>query len=163
VIFIGIDPGLKGGLVALSLTTEGTETLSKTAMPVVNGELDEAAIRAWLLKFYSGFTRVYIEKVSAMPKQGVCSMFTFGTGWGLIRGICCGLNLSYNLVRPQTWQKIMLQDMPKDSEYAVVSRLWPKESWLATERSKKPHSGIIDAALLAAYGAKTSNIFRIPT
>ncbi|MFH1022109.1 MAG: Holliday junction endonuclease [Planctomycetota bacterium] len=148
---IGIDPGLDGGLAAI--TPEGLEL---AVMPVVavgpKREIDERALVEWIFWHRPG--SIFIERVQAMPRQGVVSMFSFGTGWGLVRGICAGLSLPYELVRPQEWQKAMLEGQPKGSEYLVASRLWPNAEWRATERARNPHGGLVDAALIAEYGRR---------
>ena len=148
---IGIDPGLDGGLAAI--TAEG---LDLAVMPVAAAgkrrEIDEQAVVSWLLCRRPA--HVFIERVQAMPRQGVVSMFSFGAGWGLVRGICAGLALPYELVRPQEWQRAMLAGQPKGSEYLVASRLWPNAEWRASERATRPHSGLVDAALLAEHGRR---------
>ena len=64
--------------------------------------------------------------------------------------------IPYTLVHPKTWQKVMFMDMPKEDtkkmSYIVCSRLFPGTSWLANERCRKPHDGILDAVMLACYG-----------
>lgn len=96
---IGVDPGLSGGLAAI-----GEDGLELEVMPTVAAgrrrEIDEQAVVAWLLEHRPRC--VFIERVQAMPKQGVVSMFTFGVGWGLIRGICAGMGIPYELVQPPT-------------------------------------------------------------
>ena len=148
---IGIDPGLDGALAALTRST-----LELAVMPVVRvgrrRKLDERVIVDWLARHRPA--HVFIEHVQAMPRQGVVSMFSFGAGWGLVRGICAGLGLPYELVRPQEWQKVMLAGQPKGAEYLVASRLWPHENWRASDRSRKPHDGLVDAALIAEYGRR---------
>ena len=150
---VGIDPGLDGGLAAL--TPDG---LQLSVMPTYQAgkrrELDELQIVSWLATYALQDAMVFIEAVHAMPKQGVRSMFTFGTGWGQLRGICAGLALPYELVRPQEWQRSMLLGQPTGSEYLVAARLWPQVNWRATERSRKPHEGLVDAALIAEYGRR---------
>jgi len=152
---IGVDPGLDGGWAAL--TSEGLEL---RVMPVVavgkRRQLDEQVIVQWLARFPAASTRVFVEAVGARPKQGVVAMFSFGTGWGLLRGICAGLGLPYELVRPQEWQGEVLKGQPPGSEYLVASRLWPHAEWRASERCQKPHDGLVDAALIALYGARRS-------
>jgi crossover junction endodeoxyribonuclease RuvC len=154
-IHVGIDPGVDGGLAAI--TPEGL-VLRTMPMFEAGGKrfLDEREIVRWMMDFAIRNARVFIESVHAMPKQGVASMFTFGTGWGQVRGICAGLGLSYELVRPQEWQRELLAGQPEGSEYLVASRLWPAAEWRATDRSRKPHSGIVDAALIAEYGRRRS-------
>lgn len=157
ITIIGIDPGLSGGIAWI----QGGQLLSAVRIPTVQAGkktlLDESEIRA-LLKDWVGESYVYIEQVSAMPKQGVASMFTFGTGWGFLRGVVVGLGIGYSMVRPQAWQKEILAGVAgKDSKgaaYLYASRRWPSFKWLATDRSKKPHDGMIDAACIAAYGER---------
>lgn len=150
---VGVDPGLDGGLAVI-----GAEGLELAVMPSYRigkrREIDELQLTAWLAEQALQDAIVFIEAVHAMPKQGVRSMFSFGTGWGLVRGICAGLGLPYELVRPQEWQNRMLRGQPKGSEYLVASRLWPRAEWRASEHSRVPHSGLIDAALIAEYGRR---------
>ncbi|HOX08201.1 MAG TPA: hypothetical protein PK280_17535 [Planctomycetota bacterium] len=148
---IGIDPGLDGGLAAIS-----PEGLHLAAMPTAavgkHRQIDEQAIVSWLLAHHPAV--VFIEHVGARPGQGVVSMFTFGTGWGLVRGICAGMALPYEMVRPQEWQGKMLAGQPKGAEYLVASRLWPSADWKASDRAQKAHEGMVDAALIAEYGRR---------
>jgi len=150
-IRIGCDPGLAGAFAAL--TPEG---LVLRVMPTVRqGKrqvLDEREIVNWLLQFPVSQTHAFIELVAARPGQGVVSMFSFGTGWGLVRGICAGMGLPYELVRPQEWQGEMLKGQPKGSEYSVASRLWPNADWRISP--KRIHSGLVDAALIAEFGRR---------
>jgi len=148
---VGIDPGLDGGLAAI-----GPEGLELMRMPVVpvgkRKQIDEQVVVAWLARVRPGC--VFIEKVGARPGQGVVAMFTFGTGWGLVRGVCAGLGLPYELVRPQEWQRSMLAGQPKGSEYLVASRLWPNAEWRASGRSNRILDGLVDAALIAEFGRR---------
>lgn len=152
---IGIDPGLDGGLAAIA-----ADGIQLSTMPVFDAGkrryIDEPRVMNWLIDHAIRNARVFIESVHAMPHQGVVSTFTFGTGWGQVRGICAGLGISYELVRPQEWQRVMLAGQPEGSEYLVASRLWPHAEWRASERSKKPHDGLVDAALIAEYGRRRS-------
>lgn len=155
-IFIGCDPGLEGAFAAL--TPEGwILRVMPTAPAGKKRVLDEQQIVQWLMQFPANQTRVFIESVAARPGQGVVAMFSFGTGWGLVRGICAGMGLPYELVRPQEWQGEMLRGQPKGSEYLVASRLWPNADWRASEKSSRSHDGLVDAALLAEYGRRRTS------
>ena len=155
-IYIGVDPGLDGGLAAIE-----DSALTLNVMPTVavgaRREVDEQAVVAWILDQAvavpcRGDVRIHIELVHAMPGQGVVSMFSFGTGWGLVRGICAGMGFPYVLVSPQEWKKATLPGQPKGSEYLAASRLWPNADWRRSDRAHSPHSGLVDAALIAIYG-----------
>jgi crossover junction endodeoxyribonuclease RuvC len=156
---IGCDPGYHGALAAIS-----DDGLELHAMPTIavgtKRQLDEDVLVSWFRRQSLKPVHVLIEAVHAMPKQGVVSMFSFGTSWGLLRGICAGLGLSYELVRPQEWQAVMLAGHPrstaksKGAEYLVASRLWPNANWRATDKCRVPHDGMVDAALIAEYGRR---------
>lgn len=151
-IYIGIDPGLDGGIAVLD------ENIWVSTLPVVlagkKRNMDEQQMHNILVPFTGLDSLVTIELVSARPGQGVTSMFRFGTGWGFLRGICVGLGLPYQMVRPQEWQKVMMKGQPKGSEYLVASRLWPGIDWRKSDRAKKPHDGMVDAALIAEYSRR---------
>ena len=157
---IGIDPGLKGGLAELDETFPS----ELIPMPVAGGEIDERAVRDWLdERVRSGCNlSVYLEKVHSMPKQGVKSTGTFLAGWGLIRGILCGLSIPYQLVTPQAWQKDILAGLDrtdtKAAAYLFASRLWPTVDWRETPRCRTPHSGLVDAACIAEYGRRREGL-----
>lgn len=153
-VYIGVDPGLKGGLAAIS-----GDGLSVAVMPTLRvgkrNKINERALADWFLQYLGGDARVTIEAVHALPREGVSASFTFGTGFGMLLGICAALSMPYQLVRPHAWQREVLRGYAKGSEALVASRLWPDACWLATERSRKPHDGLVDAALIAEYGRRT--------
>jgi crossover junction endodeoxyribonuclease RuvC len=97
---------------------------------------------------------VFIEKVHAMRDQGRSSIFNFGDGWGMWKGICVGLGLPYELVTPQRWTKEMLAGMKggKGSSIVRALELFPKA------QVRGPRGGALDgradALLIAAFGAR---------
>ena len=141
--YIGIDPG-KGG--ALALLTEDGQC---TVVP-----FHESAYTA-ILKAASGPSSVCcLEKVGAMPGQGVVSMFNFGHNLGVIEGLLRGYGIPYQLVPPQTWKKEFSLSSDKNKSIEVCQKLFPKVSLLATERSRKPSDGIAEAVLIAEYARR---------
>lgn len=162
--FAGIDIGAKGGIAVLS---ETGAVLHLRAMPSMAGkftiplmvdalrEVDEHA----RLHSPGGIRFCILEQVGAFPGQGVSSMFSFGYNAGSIEGCISSLSWPYQLVRPQVWQKMMHVGIhsgvdPKVKSLMAAKRLFPKETFLATSRSLKPHDGIIDAILMAEYGRR---------
>ena len=156
---IGIDPGFTGGICVIESETRKLHLIGP--IPVIKNkkkktELDEMKIREVLIPFIKPKTRIFIEQVNAMPQQGVVSMFRFGTTWGLLRGICVGLGNQPILVHPIKWKNgLNLGKKAKKAEYKMAKRFYPSITWIATKRSRKPHEGMIDAALIAAYGRQT--------
>jgi crossover junction endodeoxyribonuclease RuvC len=103
---IGIDPGLSGGIAVI----ENGRIVETHRIPVVKfgGKkvMDSRGLREILIeRDYA--SRVVIEKVHAMPGQGVTSMFTFGFGAGVIEGVLAGITMPFEYVTPQKWQSIL--------------------------------------------------------
>lgn len=155
---LGIDPGLDGGLAILS-----SDGLVIEVMPTL-GEGKRTVDASWLAdflhtnsRFYGGLHGAYLELVGAMPGQGVTSMFSFGEGFGVLKGVLAALGIPYTLVSPRKWQGAVLGAHTKgDSKGAAAVRaaqLFPGVNFRASQRSRKPHDGMVDAALLAYYGA----------
>jgi len=94
-----------------------------------------------------------LEKVHAMPGQGVTSMFSFGEGYGVWQGILAGLQIPFDLVAPQTWKKHTMRDCSKEKGASMVKalQLYPQ----ADIRLKK-HHGRADALLIAEYLRRTA-------
>lgn len=156
-IIVGMDPGLSGGI---SILDQEKMSLEVHPMPTIsNGRkdvLDPAGIARILVE--AKVDRACIEKVGAMPGQGVTSMFSFGYGAGVLEGICAALQIPYSFVIPQTWMKAVLSGLPKGvGEKASIiwcQRMFPKVDWRKSERSKKPHDGMTDATCIAFYAMK---------
>lgn len=155
--YIGIDNGLSGGIAII----EGRKILELRTMPTVQatdtrGEYDVHAIVEILKKYPD--SSVIIEKAHAMPKLGTVSAFSFGKLYGMMIGIASALNMPYSIVHAKTWQKEMFQDLnsenTKQASVLKAKQLYPEQSFLATERSKKPHDGLTDALLLATYAQR---------
>ena len=164
-MIIGVDPGLSGAIatirnypvrerVVVKVMPMPTHALTKSKK-----ELDEQAIAQFFRQRHAAIQHVFMEKVHSMPGQGVSSCFTFGCGWGLLRGMFSALQIPYTLVHPTTWKKVMCRDQPKgkDASIIVAKRLFPTVSLLPTERSRKDNDGMADALLIAEYGRRTLN------
>ena len=163
-MFIGIDPGSRGGV---ALINRKGEVVRLETMPAVASRFNPASF-IQLLRELSEFCAwheesidlVTIEHVHAMPGQGVTSMFSFGYTCGAIEAGVISMGWRYSLVRPQTWQKALHEGVDKsrfDSKQRsliVAQRLFPGENWIPP-RGKKPHDGLIDAALLCEYGRRS--------
>ena len=94
-IVFGIDPGVSG---ALSIY-EDKKLKEVIDMPTMSeGKKNKKQINAAQLSLEikqringSSENAVVIEHVTAMPGQGVTSMFNFGQSFGVIKGICSAL------------------------------------------------------------------------
>lgn len=148
--YIGCDPGESGSLVCIS--DNGVE--------IVPFEVE--AYREALERWSKDTAVATIEKVSAMPHQGVSSTFNFGTNYGFILGLCYAFKIPVNLVTPNQWKKEFSVQMGKDASkaekkaktIACMKRLFPDISLKRTPRSRVDDDGIADGLALAEYGRR---------
>jgi hypothetical protein len=157
IAIVGIDPGLQGGIVVLD---SGRELLEAHTMPTIGNllNLDQLSqiIRGISINYKA---HVFIEQVSAMPKQGVSSMFKFGRVFGVLEGMLATVALATEYVRPQEWQKNMHQGIekslnPKERSLIAAQRLFPTLDLKRTPKCTTQHDGLIDALLIAEYGRR---------
>lgn len=140
---IGIDPGQSGG-VALLDHNGGDEVFTM---------LDPFQLFCYLI--VDTVKHVYIEKAQPMPKQGVVGVFTYGKGYGELLGVIKASQVPFTEVRPQTWKRVVLADMDRSDKQSSIRRakqLFPRIDFRATERCRKEHDGMAEAALIAWYG-----------
>jgi len=153
---IGIDPGAAG---AIAVINPDKRMAQVWPMPYSNKAYDLDRIRQ-LLEFDPEDEEPFavIEKVHAMPKQGVSSTFAFGCGYGILLGMLGAFQIPYHEVPPQTWKKIILAGENKDDGKAasirVARRLFPGVSLRASERCRSDHDGMAEALLLAEFGRR---------
>lgn len=146
-IYIAIDPGLKGGW---AIQYEDG-TVQAYPMPVFGKEIDIAEI---VDEVFPRKAKVFIERVASRPGQGAPSVFKFGTGYGQLIGMCQALKWSYELIRPQEWKKILIgTKKDKDAAIRFVRQTYPNIN-LVLESCRKPHDGMADALCLLTYGLK---------
>lgn len=162
-IVIGIDPGLKGGIVAIE---SPRKVILSHAMPLIGGkELDLVELKTLFVHIKKLATErqcdvtVFLEKVRSRPGQGVVAMFTFGRGLGMLEGLLTALEIPMQQVVPQAWVHEMHAGMdrkltPKARSMLAIRRLYPDINLMATAKSTKMHDGLIDAALIATYGMR---------
>ena len=150
---IGIDPGLSGGIAIL----DDLKIFDIYDMPIMSegkknkNQLNSAQLVNIIKKniIPSGDTFLIVEQVSAMPGQGVTSMFNFGQSFGSIKGICAALNLPIFFVRPAKWKKHFdLINSSKDASRTKVIEMYPS---ISQRLSKKKDVNKADAILIARY------------
>jgi hypothetical protein len=153
----GIDPGATSG--GYCLLDGGGAVLRRDVMPPMAflvGLLSK-------LKNEADELHVILEKAQTMPKQGGVSVFRYGQHYGTLEGILLTLAIRHTVVHPSTWTKIMHSGCKvavkgrigaKERSYEAAKRIYPLETFLASDRSFKPHTGIIDAMLIAEWGRR---------
>ena len=154
-LIIGIDPGISGAICFF----EDGQIKEIIDMPVmadvkknkrqINGPQVYNEISSRINKFSKKDITVVIEQVSAMPGQGVTSMFNFGQSFGVLKGICSAMQLSMFFIRPVKWKKYFsLIKTEKDASRTKVIEIFP---YISSELSRKKDSNKADAVLIASF------------
>ena len=154
-LIIGIDPGITGAICFF----ENGEVKDIIEMPnmadgkknkrQINGPQIYNEISARIIDIPKKDVLIVIEQVSAMPGQGVTSMFNFGQSFGVIKGICSAMQLSMHFVRPVKWKKYFsLIKSEKDASRTKVIEIFP---YISSKLSKKKDSNKADAILIASF------------
>ena len=161
-LIIGIDPGISGSICffkdgkILDVIEMPTMTEGKKNKKQVNGSQIYNEILKRVNKFEKNDIRVIVEQVSAMPGQGVTSMFNFGQSFGILKGICSAMQLPIYFVRPAKWKKYFnLINSEKDASRTRAIEIFPSFS---SSLSKKKDSNKADAILIASFYYETCKI-----
>ena len=158
-LIIGIDPGLSGSICFL----EDGKILDVVEMPTMaegkknKRQVNGSQVCNEILKRINNVDkkdiRVIIEQVSAMPGQGVTSMFNFGQSFGILKGICSAMLLPLYFVRPAKWKKYFgLINSDKDASRTKAIEMFP---YFSSQLSKKKDSNKADAILIANFYYET--------
>ena len=161
-LVIGIDPGISGSICFLQngriidVIEMPTMTEGKKNKKQVNGSQIFNEISERIKKLDKNNARVVIEQVSAMPGQGVTSMFNFGQSFGILKGICSAMQLPMYFVRPSKWKKYFnLINSEKDASRTRAIEIFP---YFSSQLSKKKDSNKADAILIASFYYETYKI-----
>ncbi len=158
-LIIGIDPGMSGSICFLEdgiikdVLEMPTMTEGKKNKKQVNGSQIFNEISFRIKTYEKKNIKVVIEQVSAMPGQGVTSMFNFGQSFGILKGICSAMQLPIYFVRPAKWKKYFnLINSEKDASRTRAIEIFP---YFSSNLSKKKDSNKADAILIASYFHET--------
>tara|TARA_B100000131_G_scaffold305154_1_gene330856 strand:+ start:715 stop:1203 length:489 start_codon:yes stop_codon:yes gene_type:complete len=161
-LIIGIDPGISGAIcffengMVIDVIDMPTMADGKKNKKQINSRqiFNEISLR---IKDYSiDNINVVVEQVSAMPGQGVTSMFNFGQSFGVIKGICAAMELPIFFVRPTKWKKYFdLINCSKDASRTKAIEAFPSTSHLL---SKKKDANKADAILISSFFENNNKI-----
>ena len=161
-LIIAIDPGINGAICFF----ENGEVKEVLEMPTMaegkknKKQVNGSQIYNEILKRTNNYgkqdIRVIIEHVTAMPGQGVTSMFNFGQSFGILKGICSAMQLPMYFVRPAKWKKYFnLLNSEKDASRTRAIEIFP---YFSAQLSKKKDSNKADAILIASFYYETYQI-----
>ena len=158
-LIIGIDPGISGSICffedgkVVDVIDMPTMIEGKKNKKQVNGAQVYNEILKRIKKIDSKDIRVIIEQVSAMPGQGVTSMFNFGQSFGILKGMCSAMQLPMYFVRPAKWKKYFnLINSQKDASRTRAIEIFP---YFSSQLSRKKDSNKADAILIASFYYET--------
>ena len=152
-VWCGIDPGKKGGYAFIKENEDGTQNVSVHIWDDCNFVNDLNDLIAWAGR-RNGSIVCAVEKVGAMPGQGVTSMFNFGKSAGYIEGVLTALKVPYQLVPPQKWKKTFSLSNDKKQSIETCKRLFPNVDLRATQRCRTDSDGKAESLLLAEYARR---------
>lgn len=150
-VFVGVDPGKNGGVALLYSFNE--DAIKTHSMP-------ETELDLWNLfneiKSLGCDIIAVIERVHAMPKNGVVSMFEFGRGYGSLRMALTAIGASWEDVPPQKWMKALnvKKNAEKDQKLKLLQfaqQLYPKLELWKQPKSLGRQKAVCDALLIATY------------
>ena len=152
---IGIDPGISGAIcffesdiikdvIEMPVMADGKKNKRQINGPQIVNEIQKRIENIPKKNIF-----VVVEHVSAMPGQGVTSMFNFGQSFGVIKGICSALQLPIYFVRPVKWKKYFnLIKTDKEASRSKAIQIFP---YLSSKLSKKKDNNKADAILIASF------------
>ncbi|MGH7095602.1 MAG: hypothetical protein ACREFB_18980 [Stellaceae bacterium] len=155
-IICGLDPGLSGAVALLDAA--GGAVIDIVDMPTLalsrggknKREVDPHALAAALGRDRIG--HAFVERVGAMPGQGVSSVFSFGKSYGVLIGVLATLGIPYSFVAPAVWKRALQVPAAKDGARARASQLLPAAAhhWPLVK-----HDGRAEAALIGLWGMRS--------
>ena len=158
-LIIAIDPGISGSLCffeegkIIDIVEMPNMAAGKKNKRQVNGAQIYNEISLRIKNFQKENIKVVIEQVSAMPGQGVTSMFNFGQSFGVLKGVCSAMQLPMYFVRPAKWKKYFnLINSKKDASRTKAIEIFP---YISAQLSKKKDTNKADAILLASFFFET--------
>ena len=161
-LIIGIDPGISGAIcffengeikdvIDMPSMAEGKKNKKQ-----INGSQLFNELESRVKDFQKKNIAVVVERVSAMPGQGVTSMFNFGQSYGVIKGICSAMQLPIYFISPSKWKKYYnLIKTSKDASRAKVIEIFP---YISSKLPRKKDSNKAEAILIASFFNNTQVI-----
>lgn len=163
IFFVGIDPGLHGGYAIIHQIDDHAVNVKVFSIPIIKTKAtkttkakNEFNIKeiADNLRYLQGKEAIVcLEKVSAMPGQGTVSMFHFGEGFGIWKGIIGTLGLELRLITPMTWKSHYSDALLKKVEKPAILKMKQAEINRLSASDRKnykealnSHKAVMDSA-----------------
>jgi len=154
--YIGIDPGLKGGI---SILDQNRNIVMKCVMPIIgkaSKDIDKIKLIETLRLFEGRDAFCILEKQHPRKLNGPKQAFKLGYGFACLEMLLAVFKIPYEIIAPNKWQKSILKGLNTDdtklASILYCQRKYPNEDWRATERCTTNHDGLTDATCMAEYG-----------
>ena len=152
---VGIDPGVQPALAFKDTDNARIELFDDTARKIKRGKKEftepDVPVVAERLRTWRPDI-VALEHVQAISGQGLTSTASFMRAFGLLEGILIGLGLSYELVRPQRWQRDLRVKAGPDAARAKALQFYPS---LTDQLSRKKDHNRAAALLIMLWAERT--------
>ncbi|MCP1931800.1 hypothetical protein [Bradyrhizobium elkanii] len=145
---LGIDPGMSGAIAFYF--PDHPERVSVEDMPIAAGDVDAVNLAKRVVAMAPDLA--FLERVGAMPGQGVSSTFKFGRAYGVVLGVIGAATIPLHLVTPAKWKAHLRLSADKEEARALALRLFPA---CGDHFKRKKDHGRAEAALIARYGAES--------
>ena len=155
-VYIGIDNGISGAVVALSPESQIIDMLPMPIQKARGGnEIDIITVWGFFTQFYTRDQLIVLIEEPGGSKSAKAAKSMAGS-FHALRAMCALKNLRWHRITPRSWQSVMLPGCQagetKPRALELAKRLWPDENFLESKRCRVPNDGLIDAALIAEYG-----------
>lgn len=151
-VTFGIDPGASGAVAVIAPDGRFLEVLD---MPHHDGQVSAPLLADFLQEWNEDGAEAWLEKVHAMPKQGVSSSFKFGCAYGVVLGVLGGLRIPVHLLTPAAWKREAGLTSDKATSRRRAVELWPTHS---DRFARVKDDGRAEAALLGRLGAMSRHL-----
>ena len=154
---LGIDPGLSGAIAYFQINEfNKLQLVGIKDMPVMasmkgkGNVLDLFELRRLFLPVIGLVECVYLEGVTAMPGQGVSSMFKFGGVAMAPEAMAVAFEMKVKHLYPSSWKRAAgLIGKPKDASIALAKTEYPT---FAEMLKRKKDEGRAEAILIGHFG-----------
>lgn len=153
-LIYGIDPGYTGAITLYWPSTGDIEVHDMPTLTNTKGKtvLDMHGILQILEPEGDGQRLAYIERVSAMPGQGVTSTFRFGEQYGALQMALAATKTPVHMVTPAVWKRYFGLTRSKGASRGLAMQRFPA---FADKFKRVKDDGRAEATLIAVYGKET--------
>lgn len=150
---VGIDPGLHGAVAFIDVEAAVMRVydmpIKSTTYTKTKQHIDQVNFGEIFRKREGQILHVYCEEVGSSPQMGVVSAFSFGEGYGIIKGATGALLLPLTTVRPAVWKRDLRVPKDKNEARARACELFPR---FAPLFSRVKDDGRAEACMIALWG-----------